>query len=71
MKPVLINIAKRLPCHAMAVSQELMDKMAEKKKIMEETNLNPWTWKYIIQNNMLGCHKWISKYDRKWFNEYL
>ncbi|KAF3425924.1 hypothetical protein E2986_01709 [Frieseomelitta varia] len=71
VKPILINIAKRLPCHAMAVSQEMMDEMAEKKKIMEETNLNPWTWKYIIQNNMLGCHKWISKYDRRWFNEYL
>lgn len=55
----------------MAVSQEIMDKMAESKEKMEEENLNPWTWKYIIQNNMLGCHKWISKYDKRWFNEYL
>ncbi|XP_017766647.1 PREDICTED: 39S ribosomal protein L16, mitochondrial isoform X2 [Eufriesea mexicana] len=67
----LINIAKRLPFDAKVVSQELMEKMAEDKKKMVEENLNPWNWKYIIQNNMLGCHKWISKYDRRWFNEYL
>ncbi|OAD60989.1 39S ribosomal protein L16, mitochondrial [Eufriesea mexicana] len=57
----LINIAKRLPFDAKVVSQELMEKMAEDKKKMVEENLNPWNWKYIIQNNMLGCHKWISK----------
>ncbi|XP_068980784.1 large ribosomal subunit protein uL16m [Bombus flavifrons] len=71
VKRVLKNIARRLPCTAMAVSQEIMDKMAESKEKMKEENLNPWTWKYIIQNNMLGCHKWISKYDKRWFNEYL
>lgn len=55
----------------MAVSQEIMDKMETEKKKLEEENQNPWTWKYIIQNNMLGCRNWISKYDRKWFNEYI
>ncbi|XP_076302753.1 large ribosomal subunit protein uL16m-like [Lasioglossum baleicum] len=67
----LINIARRLPFDAKVVSQELMEKMAEEKRKSVEENLNPWTWKYIIQNNMLGCQKWISKYDRRWFNEYL
>ncbi|XP_017893387.1 39S ribosomal protein L16, mitochondrial [Ceratina calcarata] len=71
VKYVLNNIAKRLPFDAMAVSQEIMEKMAEKKRKLEEENLNPYTWKYIIQNNMLGSHYWISKYDRRWFNEYV
>ncbi|XP_060824203.1 large ribosomal subunit protein uL16m [Bombus pascuorum] len=71
VKRVLKNIAKRLPCTAMAVSQEIMDKMAESKENAKKENLNPWTWKYIIQNNMLGCHTWISKYDKLWFNEYV
>lgn len=71
VKNILKNIAKRLPFDAMAVSQEIMDKMEAEKKKVEEENQNPWTWKYIIQNNMLGCNKWISKYDRKWFNEYI
>lgn len=71
VKYILKNIAKRLPFDAMAVSQEIMEKMAEEKRKLKEENLNPYTWKYIIQNNMLGCHHWISKYDRRWFNEYL
>ncbi|CAK9827223.1 39S ribosomal protein L16, mitochondrial [Anthophora retusa] len=71
VKKLLENISKRLPCDAMAVSQEILDNMAEDKRKLEEENLNPYTWKYIIQNNMLGCHKWISKYDRQWYNEYV
>lgn len=63
VKNILKNIAKRLPFDAMAVSQEIMDKMEAEKKKVEEENQNPWTWKYIIQNNMLGCNKWISKYE--------
>lgn len=68
---LLKNIASRLPCKAMAVSQKIIEQMERKKKKLEEENLNPWTWKYIIQNNLLGSHKWISKYDRRWFNEYV
>lgn len=60
VKNILKNIAKRLPFDAMAVSQEIMDKMEAEKKKVEEENQNPWTWKYIIQNNMLGCNKWMS-----------
>ncbi|KOC66461.1 39S ribosomal protein L16, mitochondrial [Habropoda laboriosa] len=71
VKRVLENLAKRMPFDAMAVSQSKLETMAENKRKLQEENLNPWTWKYIIQNNMLGCHKWISKYDRRWFNEYL
>ncbi|CAL7950703.1 unnamed protein product [Xylocopa violacea] len=70
VKHVLKNVAKRLPLDAMAVTQEIMDKMAEAERKLQEENQNPWTWKYIIQNNMLGCHRWISTYDKQWFNKY-
>ncbi|XP_003704196.2 large ribosomal subunit protein uL16m isoform X1 [Megachile rotundata] len=71
VKYVLHNIASRLPFTAMVVSQEKLEKMAEEKKRIEEENLNPYTWKYIIQNDLLSSQKWISKYDRRWYNEYL
>lgn len=71
VKKVLHNIASRLPFSAMVVTQEKMERMERQKKQLEETNLNPYSWKYIIQNDLLGSHKWISKYDRQWFNEYL
>lgn len=55
----------------MAVSQEILDKMAKKEKQKEENNLNPWTWKYIIQNNIGGCHNWISPFDKLWYTKYV
>ncbi|XP_043259978.1 39S ribosomal protein L16, mitochondrial [Colletes gigas] len=71
IKRALTDIANKLPFRAIPVSQEILDEISEKKKKLKEENQNPWTWKYLIQNNMLGCHNWISKYDRRWFNEYL
>lgn len=65
------DIAAKCPFKAMAVSQEILDEMAEKEKEEERTNLNPWTWKYIIQNNIGGCHNWISTFDKKWYNKYV
>ncbi|XP_015181106.1 PREDICTED: 39S ribosomal protein L16, mitochondrial [Polistes dominula] len=71
VKKVLQDIANKCPFKAMAISQEILDKRAEIQRRNEENNLNPWTWKYIIQNNIGGCHKWISPVDKLWFAKYL
>ncbi|XP_076284918.1 large ribosomal subunit protein uL16m-like isoform X2 [Lasioglossum baleicum] len=71
VKKYLRNIANRLPFAAEAVSYQKMLLQDRQKKKVEEENLNPWTWKYIIQNKMLGNQNWISKYDKKWYMEYL
>ena len=47
-----------------------MDKIAALEKKKEEENLNPWTFKYIVQNNLGGCTRWISPVDRKWFGKH-
>lgn len=70
IKKVLNQIANQLPFKAKAVSQEILDKEAEKEKWFEENNKHLWTWKYMIQNNMLGCHKWISPVDKCWYNKH-
>lgn len=67
----LENIASRLPFKAKAVSQELLEKEREIEKQKRENNLNPFTWQYIIQNNMLGYGKSASPYERRWFNKYM
>ncbi|XP_066992049.1 large ribosomal subunit protein uL16m [Anabrus simplex] len=71
VKPVLEMIAHKLPFKAQVVSEEILTKMREKEERLEKENLNPYTFKYIVQNNMGGCHKWISPVDRKWFGKYL
>lgn len=71
VQKVLNQVANQLPFKARAVSQEILDKEAAREKWLEENNQHLWTWKYMVQNNMLGCQRWISPVDKLWFNKYL
>lgn len=70
VKDVLEKLANIMPFKAMAVSQEILDKMKEREQWEEENNQNPYTMKYIIQNNMGGCHKWMSPFDLRYLGKY-
>lgn len=70
VKDILNIIAEKLPFKAMAVSQEILNEMKEKEEWEEKNNINPYTYKYIVQNNMGGCHRWMSPVDFKWFGKY-
>ncbi|XP_035436416.1 39S ribosomal protein L16, mitochondrial [Spodoptera frugiperda] len=69
--PMLRIIAERLPFKAEPISLEIMQKKAEREKWLEENNENYYTMKYIIQNNMGGCHKMLSPFDHRWYGKYL
>ncbi|XP_045784789.1 39S ribosomal protein L16, mitochondrial [Maniola jurtina] len=64
-------ISERLPFKAEPVSQEIMEKKAQEEKWMEENNQNKYTLKYIMQNNMGGCHRYLSRYDHRWYGKYV
>lgn len=68
---MLNHVAVNLPFKAMAVSQKMLEGMEQKEQWDKKRNLNPFTKKYVIQNNLNGCHRWLSKYDHHWFGEYL
>nr|CAD7260299.1 unnamed protein product [Timema shepardi] len=70
VRPMLEMVAHKLPFKAEVVSQEIMEMKAEKELREERDNLNPYTFKYVVQNNMGGCQNWISPYDRKWFGKH-
>ena len=70
VKPALEEVAGKLPFKAEVVSHESLQKKRELETWSEENNQNPYTYKYLIQNNMMGCHKWCSKYDKVWFGKY-
>lgn len=71
VKAALEHVAVNLPFKARAVSQEMMDQMDADKEEKKKTNLNPYTKQYLIQNNLGGCHRWLSPMDHKHFGEYL
>lgn len=66
----LHNVAMKLPFKAMAVSQKLLEEIEAKEKWESENNQNPYNMKYLIQNNMGGCQRWISPIDFKYFCKY-
>lgn len=64
-------IAERLPFKAKAVSKEVLENEAARDKWLEENNQNYYTMKYIIQNNMGGCHRMLSPVDHRWYGKYV
>ncbi|XP_066147335.1 large ribosomal subunit protein uL16m isoform X2 [Euwallacea fornicatus] len=71
VEPFLTDIANKLPFKAMVVSEKIIDKMNERENWEKENNINPYSMKYMIQNNMGGCHQWISPWDLKYFCKYI
>jgi large subunit ribosomal protein L16 len=71
VKPILELVAHKLPFAAKVVSQQMMEEMPKEDERLEKENLNRYTFKYVVQNNLGGCQNWISPYDRKWFGKYI
>ncbi|XP_053306032.1 39S ribosomal protein L16, mitochondrial [Spea bombifrons] len=63
VKPILSQVAKKLPFPAQAVSRESLRETRENLKEREINNRNPWTFERLASCNMLGCRKWLSPYD--------
>jgi len=70
IKPIFKQVLDRLPFPAIGVTNDELEQMDVNKKIKEESNMNPYTFKYLIKNNMGCVQNWISTYDRKWFGEH-
>ncbi|XP_017780026.1 PREDICTED: 39S ribosomal protein L16, mitochondrial [Nicrophorus vespilloides] len=71
VKRFLEDLAMKMPFKAMAVSQEILDEMKLKEEEEEKCNVNEYTMKYVIQNNLGGCQKWLRPNDMKYFGKYL
>lgn len=67
----LQTYANQLPFKARAVSQEMLEREEKENIEREKSNLNPFTMKYVIQNNFGGIHRYLSPWDHKWFGKYL
>ncbi|XP_016938875.1 large ribosomal subunit protein uL16m isoform X1 [Drosophila suzukii] len=71
VKSFLQQVANQLPFQATVVSQEMLDEQRAAEEEHARQNENPFTMKYVIQNNLSGCHRWLSPVDHKWFGKHL
>uniref|UniRef100_A0A0A9WHM1 Large ribosomal subunit protein uL16m n=2 Tax=Lygus hesperus TaxID=30085 RepID=A0A0A9WHM1_LYGHE len=71
VKGVLNQVAKQLPFKAMAVSQEILEerKLLLEKQIKE--NINPYTFEYMLKNNLGNCKRWAKRIDYFHFGRYV
>ena len=65
------NVADKLPFKAIAISQEMLTEMRKKEKEEEEKNINPYTFEYLIKNNMGNSQHWIKRIDHFYFGKYV
>lgn len=68
--PMLRAIQKVLPFRNRIVTHESMRKREEMERQAEANNKNIFTFKYAVENNILGCHKILNRYDYIWHNKY-
>ena len=68
--PILIRIAEKLPFKAEPVSHEMLLEEEEMNRKREEENLNPFNFKYGLENNLMGSQRWSSPYDFRWWGKY-
>ncbi|CAL1527272.1 unnamed protein product [Lymnaea stagnalis] len=68
---VLYAVRKCLSFRTRVVTHESMRKREELEQYTEKHNINPFTFKYCVQNNVLGCSKFLNRYDYMWYGKYL
>ncbi|XP_061418148.1 large ribosomal subunit protein uL16m isoform X1 [Lethenteron reissneri] len=66
----LVEVANKLPFPAKAVSSEQLEEMQKTEEWRMENNENPWTFKRIVDNNMLGLRFTLSPYDIRYFGRF-
>jgi len=62
----LNRVCKKLPCHAIAISQEELDEYRKEFEEKKSKNLNPITRHRMAELNLCNSHDVMSKYDKFW-----
>lgn len=70
--PILKSICHRLPFDAIPCSQQTLEDMKKEEEREKTENLNPYTFEYMVKNNMANVRRWASpRVDYKYFGKYI
>ena len=48
------------------MNKEILDELNKTETALQESNENPYTFEWMIRNNMMDCGSFLSPYDQKW-----
>ncbi len=71
VEPWLAQLCKKLPFRAMAISKDLMERLDAEERRLEEVNENPYTFEWLVRNNIFDCQRFLSPRDQKLFGRFL
>ncbi|XP_042903474.1 large ribosomal subunit protein uL16m [Parasteatoda tepidariorum] len=69
--PFLNRIAKKMPFDAIPVSQEILEEIEQEADDLHRKNINPFNFKYAVENDIQACNMWTSPWDKVHFDEYI
>ncbi|GFU33280.1 39S ribosomal protein L16, mitochondrial [Nephila pilipes] len=69
--PYLNRVANKMPFDAIPVSQEILESLEKEANELHERNINPFSFKYAVENDIQGCNLWTSEKDRLYSDEYI
>lgn len=70
--PYLRSLASRMPFNCIPCNVEILEEMKRKEERERTENINPYTFEYLIKNNIGNCRRNVSSLmDYKYFGKYL
>ncbi|XP_035231561.1 39S ribosomal protein L16, mitochondrial-like [Stegodyphus dumicola] len=69
--PFLNRVAMKMPFDAMPISQQMLEELEKEAEELHQKNINPFSFRYAVQNDLRGCNLWTSEWDKKYFDEYI
>lgn len=71
IQPWLSNACKKLPFECIAVNQDLLNRLNAEEERLREANENPFSFEWMVRNNMFDCQRYLSPYDQKFFGKFV
>ncbi|KAG8197621.1 hypothetical protein JTE90_001552 [Oedothorax gibbosus] len=69
--PFLNRVAIKMPFDALVVSQEMLENLEKEANELHQNNINPFSFKHAIDNNMQGCNFWTSPRDKIYYDDFI
>ncbi|CAL1279816.1 unnamed protein product [Larinioides sclopetarius] len=69
--PFLNRVAKKMPFDAIPVSQTILEELEKEAMGLHESNINPFSFKYAVDNDVQGCNLWTKQTDRVYYDDYI
>ena len=71
VRPWLKTVSKMFNFDAIVVNKEMLDRINAREKELQEANENPYTFEWMVRNNIFDCQSFLSPYDQKWFGKFV